>query len=83
MEQNQQSIEQLNRILHRQQGQRKISIIYSHDSNSTTCSGEIEAIHVLCQCVQIPENANVVRETNLDLRMSTPISFELGFRKYL
>jgi len=83
MEQNQQSIEKLNRILHKQQGQRKISIIYSHNSNSTTCSGGIEAIHVLCECLRIPDNANIDRETNLDLCMSTSVSFKLNFRKYL
>jgi len=83
MEQNQQLIEQLNTILQRQQRKRKISIIYSHNANSTTCSGNIESIHVLCGCSQIPENANIEGETNLNFFMSTPVSFDTDFRKYL
>jgi hypothetical protein len=83
MEQNQQSIDQLNRMLYKQRGERKFSIIYSHNSNSTTCSGGIEAVHVLCECSHISENVNTERETNVDLSMRGSVSFESDFRKYL
>ncbi|CAF4715405.1 unnamed protein product, partial [Rotaria magnacalcarata] len=64
-------MKQINEIL--QQHQNNFFLIYTHDHNSTTCSSEVVAIQVLCQCVESYDSTCIQKKNSLNNHSSTEI----------
>jgi len=52
----------------------KISVIHTHDFNSTNCSGDIVSIQVICKCAELPSNMHNQKKNSSDLLISTNVS---------
>jgi hypothetical protein len=72
MQQNEQVMEQLRILLFEQK--QKISIIHTHDFNSTNCSGDIVSIQVNCKCAELSSNMPNQKNISSDLLISTNVS---------
>ncbi|CAF3851389.1 unnamed protein product, partial [Rotaria magnacalcarata] len=64
-------MKQLSELL--QQHQTNFSLIYTHDYNSTVCSGEMVAIQVLCQCIESYDTTCIRKKNFLNNHASNEI----------
>jgi len=65
-------VEQLRRFLVEQK--QNVSVNCNHDINSTSCSGNIVSIQVICKCVELPSNMHNQENNSSDLLIPINVS---------